>query len=89
MEIDRAPVSFLVEGAEEDEILEPGAAEHEAGGDGEVALEEKGLDGVDEDHDELDELERGEVFLPPVHNYDMVMLASMVMLMAKTTIDLH
>ena len=43
---------------------------------------------MDEDHDELDELERGEVFLPPVHidNDDMVMLASTVKVMAKATI---
>ena len=31
---------------------------------------------MDEHHDELDELERGEVFLPPVHidNDDVIML---------------
>lgn len=54
-----------VEGHEEDEVLDPSDSKHQGGGDWVVAFEDERLEGVEEDEDELDELDGGEVLLPP------------------------
>ena len=57
--------NLSVEGHEEDEVLNPGDREHQRRCHRIVASEYQRLEGVEEDHDELHQLDGGEVLLPP------------------------
>ena len=57
--------NLSVEGHEEDEVLNPGDCEHQRRCHRIVAGEYQRLEGVEEDHDELHQLDGGEVLLPP------------------------
>ena len=57
--------NLSVEGHEEDEVLNPGDREHQRRCHWIVASEYQRLEGVEEDHDELHQLDGGEVLLPP------------------------
>ena len=57
--------NLSVEGHEEDEVLNPGDCEHQRRCHRIVASEYQWLEGVEEDHDELHQLDGGEVLLPP------------------------
>ena len=57
--------NLSVEGHEEDEVLNPGDCEHQRRCHRIVASEYQRLEGVEEDHDELHQLDGGEVLLPP------------------------
>ena len=57
--------NLSVEGHEEDEVLNPGDREHQRRRHWIVAGEYQRLEGVEEDHDELHQLDGGEVLLPP------------------------
>ena len=57
--------NLSVEGHEEDEVLDSSDCKHQRSGHWVIAGEEQRLEGVEEDEDELDELDGGEVLLPP------------------------
>ena len=57
--------NLSVEGHEEDEVLDSGDSKHQRSSHWVVACEDQRLECVEEDEDELDELDGGEVLLPP------------------------
>ena len=57
--------NLSVEGHEENKVLDSGDCKHQRSSHWVVAREDQRLECVEEDEDELDELDGGEVLLPP------------------------
>ena len=65
MDCDWPGTNLSVEGHEEDEVLDSGDGKHQGCSHWVVAREDERLECVEENEDELDELDGGEVLLPP------------------------
>ena len=65
MDCDWLTTNLSVEGHEENEVLDSSDCKHQRSSHWVVAREDQRLECVEEDEDELDELDGGEVLLPP------------------------